>query len=87
MEKEKIFIAPNGKMYKHMRFVQAYMEIDGVDVTELWCDAYKLNYEKGDEVLFPADLCPFPVVEHIEKWKDFIEKGGGFRLDFSYNLK
>lgn len=87
--KAQSFIAPNGKLYKENSFIKASMLINGIEVTELWCDAYQRNLDKGGEVLFPADFCcPFPVVDHKRDGmgydEKFIEKGGGFRLDWDY---
>lgn len=85
---DKLFISPNGKLYiEYTFFIKAYMEIEGISITELWGDAYQLN-KKEEAVLFPADMCspfPFPVLEHKESENSFIEKGGGFRLDFLTN--
>lgn len=82
-----IFIAPNGRLYiEYTRFFKAYFEIEGISITELYCDTYALNLKDNNQVLFPGDMCspfPFAVVEHKEQEQKFLEKGGGFRLDFN----
>lgn len=77
----KYYINTFGELCSRNKFLNREMVVYGAKVTELWCDSYQANYRKGDEILFPADLCPFEVVEHREKKYEFVEKGGGFRID------
>lgn len=83
------FIAPNGKLYfESKRFFKASMLITGICVTELWCDAYSLNARSNEpHVLIYGELSEMynilPVVDHAYCKKEFIEKGGGFRIDFN----
>lgn len=63
------FIAPNGKLYYESKsFFRGCHEVDGVSVTELWRDAYQLNFEES-ELVFPVDFCPppFEITEHVDR--------------------
>lgn len=79
-----MFVGADGKLYKYNSLLKENMEIIGIEVTELWCDAYELNMQKGDQVLFPGEECtpfPFQVEEHVHNREEFLSKGGGYRLD------
>jgi len=80
------YIDSSGNLLRDSAFFSGRFPITGIKVTELWCDSYQMNFEKGDEVLFPGDLSPFELIEHKERKNEFIEKGGGFRLDFKVKL-
>lgn len=85
----QLFVAPNGNLYKcsFNIFFKASIHVDGIELTELWGDAYEANLTNTDSLLFPADFnCPFSVKDHEENRDRFIEKGGGFRLDLKYAL-
>lgn len=80
----KVFIAPNGKLYKEKKYFLMYpccCEIDSISVTELWGDSYQGNLKDKDCILIPADYGIFPIIEYKEKERQFIEQGGGFRIN------